>query len=352
MSKYMGDESFDTSTVTNASGMHSNEGVNIYNQGKQSFASNEEVSSNLQNQADWQQGVQGAYTDEQKKVASSGQYGVNQAKDPTSGRLNQKSYEDTLYASRLADALNNRRFYYGHQGGIGTRGFNSNRAAGAIDLRDSKRIETQEMRQMRADEGIDNYMRQRAAGLSADAAAHSLDIQKQADSSVQNLATLFGMNQADMAKQYQMLNATYNWANPTALAQSLYSQRAQQITNAMIGEELGNKYMTMMRRTPMLANLISGRLGMQAFDRYSALLELAMDAAGVTDPTEQAKLYAKARADYDQIAKTLFYSNATPRTMYGQDMYIENKFDKQTEASNKAHAKAEARREKRTGGNA
>lgn len=349
MGKYIGNENFDVSTVTNAKGMHTDAGAKTYTQGKEDFASNKEVGSNLQNQSSWQRNVQDAYDEEQKRRASSGMYGQNLAQNNPLGNLNQKSFEDTQYASRLADAFNAQRYYYGRQGGIGARGFNVQRGPGAIDLRDVKPVETQEMRQMRANEGIDAYARQRQAGLSADAAAHSLDLQRRADESVQNLAAMFGVNQADLSKQFQELNASLNWESPTRLAQSLYSQRAQQIVNAMLGEELGTKYMTMLKRTPMLANLISGRLGFQAFDRYSALLESAMEDANITDPTEAAQMYMYMRTMYDQIARMGAHANTMPfNTMYNQDRYLEGKFDKQGEVAQKAADKQAAKQEKKS----
>lgn len=86
-------------------------------------------------------------------------YGQNFAKEGRYGNLNNKSYEDTLRLSREADAYNNKPIEKMHLGisynpsaGQGVGGFETTGY-------ERPKIETQEMRQMRANERLDEIQR-------------------------------------------------------------------------------------------------------------------------------------------------------------------------------------------------
>lgn len=117
----------------------------------------------------------------------------NNAKDNWRGNLNNKSYRSTLNLSRAADALNNRRFWDPGTGGRRTNsGFGTNEA----QLGHSERwepIETQETRQMRANERLDERARQADVDLAADVRRNTFDMQQQNQQMQFALAQAMGM---------------------------------------------------------------------------------------------------------------------------------------------------------------
>lgn len=336
---------FTTDNIMNSNRMKSS-GVDVYKDTIGNYANPELQQQTTADQQNLQSGVVDAYDEAAKRQASSGQYGRNIAKDPSTGRLNNMSFNDTLARSRLADAFNNRRFYYGHQGGIGARGFAANQGPGAIDLRDAKQIQTQEMRQMRADEGIDAYTRQRAAGLSADAAAHSLELRRTADQHAQNLASMLGTNVATLQKQFADLNTTLNWENPVRLAQSLQSQEHQQRLAAIVGEDLAAHYVNLIRTNSWVANILGKQLGYDQYGYYEAAvnnaIENELERTGDLSPNNITMMMAILGLEKAQGISMAYKAGARP-TLAGQQQYLKNKLskiaakDKETTAKTKQY---------------
>lgn len=117
----------------------------------------------------------------------------NLGKNNPDGNLNNKAFSDTLLQSRLADALNNERHIK-----LGKLGYRTNSSFGseASQLPGTERwepIETQEMRQMRANEEMDKAARQRQVGRAQNIQDYPFTLQQAQDQA--NLT-----NMADLAK--------------------------------------------------------------------------------------------------------------------------------------------------------
>lgn len=107
-------------------------------------------------------GLRNAASSAEEKMSADPYYAGNHAKDSPLGNLNNRSYKRTLAMSRMADLLNSQRFY--KAGDIGAR---TSKGGGAINIGSWGRyepVETEETRQMRADERLDEAQRERQIG--------------------------------------------------------------------------------------------------------------------------------------------------------------------------------------------
>ena len=139
------------------------------------------------------------------------------------GNLNNKSYAATLNLSRATDALNNMRHW-----DPGTTGRHTNSSFGSEQAQMGKSerwepIETQETRQMRQNEKIEEQVRSRDAARQANVQDYALDLQKQMDNSNFALANMLHTSdvQIQTARRNAMQNANINMPLQTYLSQYL-----------------------------------------------------------------------------------------------------------------------------------
>lgn len=196
-----------------------------------------------------QRAIQEGYSPAQR-ASLSNVYGRNLRDNPL-GNLNNMSAEDTLAASRAADARNNRQRFM--QGDIGARTFSMG-SSGIEDPRLERvsPVETQETRQMRANEALDAYARQRQAGLAADIEAHSLELQQQRDNNIMQIAQSYGITDPTIMSKIRNLYTDLSWATPTQLAQQLQSADFMNKIRANFGDRMANFYYQVYQEAPFL----------------------------------------------------------------------------------------------------
>ena len=145
-------------------------------------------------------------------------YDWNLAQNNPRGNLNQKSYDTTLMMSRLADSVNNRLHWNpGTASTIMTRNGPQTLGQGTGDVEKWEPIETQEMRQMRANERLDERAREAGVDLQSRIQAYPQEIQEQMDENARKLR--YYMNQMDddyiSWLQKELINTEYkgSWEN-------------------------------------------------------------------------------------------------------------------------------------------
>lgn len=132
-----------------------------------------------------------------------GYWNWNLAKNNAKGNLNNKTYGNNLYNSRLADAFNNRKYWkaarIGHRtnSGFGSTGLQQGQAV------QYNPIETQETRQQRANEQIDLLARQGQQNLATQMQGYKFNVQQNADKIRQGLSELITKNKIDLNKHAQ-----------------------------------------------------------------------------------------------------------------------------------------------------
>lgn len=202
------------------------------------------------------------YNTDKQRSAWDPYWNKNHAKDNWRGNLNGKSYANTLNLSRAADALNNRRFWEPGQGGRRT---NSEFGTNEVQLGRSERwqpIETQEMRQMRANERIDERARQADVDLAADVRRNTFDMQQQNQSMQFALAQALGMSAIQL--QDYMKRGRFDMEY-RAQFQQMLQQKFQQFTTSLAQStkvESLRRALQEYGNNPEVANLIAqGLLG-------------------------------------------------------------------------------------------
>lgn len=219
-----------------------------------------------------QSAIQNAY-DQGVKQGISNVYDTNLKNNPL-GNLNNMSADDTLAASRAADAYNNRLRYM--QGDIGARTFTMG-STGIADPTINKvaPIETQEMRQMRANESIDNLVRQQQANLAADIERHGLDLQAQKDQNILTIAQQYGITNPNIASAMRQMGAELSWGNPTRLAQEIQSRKFLNYIQANFGHATAEFYSSLMMHNPALAYIAANSNGVALPTYQTALVNKA-----------------------------------------------------------------------------
>lgn len=142
-------------------------------------------------------------------------WNYNHGRNNWRGNLNGMSFQETLQRSRLADETNNklhamptdigRRTY--HMGATGTG------VEGATP-RQWDKIETQEMRQMRANEGIDSLARQGDVGLAGKVRGYSYELQSMADKMQSAIAQATGQADINVAQAFQQAVQNVSYTLP------------------------------------------------------------------------------------------------------------------------------------------
>lgn len=118
----------------------------------------------------------------------------NHSKGNRRGNLNGLTFESTMNLSRAADALNNKRWWKPGRAGLFTKKYGVDRG----EIGNSERwepISTQEMRQMRQNENVDAYVRQRDANRQANVQDYAQELRRKADDSMFTLTNLLNTNE-------------------------------------------------------------------------------------------------------------------------------------------------------------
>lgn len=185
------------------------------------------------------------------------------AKNGRYGNLNNKSFSDTLNLSRQADAYNNRPLDLMRLGG------HYNAAGGSYDLGvetlgyERPKIETQEMRQMRANENIDTLQRQQDTQLQSAINAKDSEAFKQA------LTQKFNVQLSDYTINKTMENH-YRTQTFMNMINKDYD-KWRKIFDAKFGTEMGKFIYELAQTNNLLANQIMNIVyGMGTFSRDQA----------------------------------------------------------------------------------
>lgn len=221
-------------------------------------------SNNITNQA------VGMYGAGQKQAVNKQQYS-NLAR---TNQLTGKNYSETERLSRLADALNNRRWW--RSGDIGTRTLKG--GAQGIELGRSERwepIETQEMRQMRQNEGIANKVRQEQAQLQADVNRHALDIRKAGDEMAMGQQRQYAAIDPQMEAAFRQISADLNYKLPATTSLSMYVQTMAQYIANQVNYDLANDFYAVWKNNPVLSSILANRTGDLPLSQKAYLTDVA-----------------------------------------------------------------------------
>ena len=132
-----------------------------------------------------------------------GYWNWNLAKDNPNGNLNNRTYGQTLSASRLADALNNKRHWKPTDIGYRTSGIAGTQALQRGYSERWEPIETQETRQMRANEAMDIAARQRQVNRAENIQDYPLELQKLSDHTRSELTKYASQTGIDLQRAMQ-----------------------------------------------------------------------------------------------------------------------------------------------------
>lgn len=227
------------------------------------------------------------------------------AKNNPVGNLNNRSFNKTLYQSRLADALNNQRHWSAAK--IGRR---TNSSFGTNELQEgsSERwepIETQETRQMRANEHLDELTRQRQINRSENIQDYPLELQKNADSLKQQLANYQAQTGIDLNRlvQKSIIDQEYSQSFQTYW-QNLTTRFAKEL-DLNIKDRIVQKAMNMQYPWSQLYAYVQA--GVQVPSELSAATEEYINQYVASFPPEQ---QYKARILITGMANTMFATGA------------------------------------------
>lgn len=187
---------------------------------------------------------------------------TNFAKQSRYGNLNRKPFNNTLNLSRLADALNNKRHWVARD--IGRR---TNSGFGTMEGQQSsgerwEPIETQEMRQMRANEALDRQQRQEDIALQSKINAYPYTLQTRTDDITNNLAQQVGMDNISFKRAVQDAVFRANYELPTNAAQTQKVQTYAKYLQAEFGSTIMVNALKLYRESPTAAQLYIQGMGL------------------------------------------------------------------------------------------
>lgn len=164
----------------------------------------DDAQADLDTHADRQTGVADEYTmSPEQWFKMYGYWNWNLPKHNPNGNLNNRSFGKTLGLSRLADALNNQRHWRAAQIGRRTNsGFGTHEYTPGYSER-WEPIETQEMRQMRANERMDEVQRNRQIKRAEDVQDYPLELQKMSDQSRMRINEQVSSSLIDLERAFQ-----------------------------------------------------------------------------------------------------------------------------------------------------
>ena len=178
------------------------------------------------------------------------EYNQNLATNPVDGRLNGKTFKNTLNASRAADRLNNTRWW--QPADIGVRHTNGGDRVQQGHGERFEPIETQETRQMRADERIDEQSRMRDVGRKHDVKDYSLEQYKQLDRIDMDLTRQLTVGKAQIDQAWQ------NYCRQLATG-TLNQQAVATFVSELVGEtqtRLGTFIYEVAQAYPAFGNML------------------------------------------------------------------------------------------------
>ena len=169
------------------------------------------------------QGVQDLYTADTKRNMYE-HYDHNLAMNNPRGNLNGLSGARTRNLSRMADAYNNATRW-----DPGLAGRRTNSSFGTSNMQNSSyykdKIDTQEMKQMRANERIDEQVRGYDAKRQDRVDSHNIAMQEWADQSAINLAGAIGQGDVAFGNALKQLVADVEYTQPNSNAMTAVMQR-------------------------------------------------------------------------------------------------------------------------------
>lgn len=197
----------------------------------------------------------------------------NFSKQSRYGNLNNKPYTNTLYLSRLADLLNNRRHWIPTQVGYST---NSKFGTQATKLGHSERwdpINTQEMRQMRANEAIDSAQRQQDVQLQAGINKYPFDVQKTVDTATQQLAAATGQDALTFKRSIEDAMTALAYTDPAKLSMNMIMQTYLSYLQKQVNVDVINTLLNYIDDDPLKTDIyMRAVMGTESPDRQQMVL--------------------------------------------------------------------------------
>lgn len=235
-------------------------------------------------------------------------YATNQAKNSRYGNLNNKDYDTTLALSRLADQFNNTQFVAPG----GRVGFTTNSSFGSAAPDNPGyaqfNINTQEMRQMRANEQLDAQARQLAASLQGDTQKMYLDAinaKRNVDNAVAQIIGQADVNFGTFLQQAG-INNMYNIPTQMHWQQLMQAYAKQLALNYNV--RVGNLLAQCVKEAPVMAEIMYSMFGAGIMD-----MDLANEAT--------------LKSNYMQaLHNTATYKNADTKTRLQLDALAEEEF--------------------------
>ena len=218
-----------------------------------------------------------------------GYWNWNLAKNNPNGNLNNRSFNTTLSQSRLADAFNNQRHWRAAKIGRRTNsGFGTNEYQEGYSEK-WQPIETQEMRQMRADERLDEQARSRQVNRAENIQDYPLELQKMADKVKSDLTRYASQTGIDLQRTMQAgkWNAEYgqSWSTYWSNFMNKFSQELSlDIRDRVMTKISQLKYPFSQIYASLSGGMAPNPAVMTAYQYLNALTE------GVSDPKEAAFL--------------------------------------------------------------
>lgn len=191
----------------------------------------------------------------------------NHSKGNRRGSLNGLTFESTMNLSRAADALNNRRWW--KPGEVDVYFGNGNYQAGERGRSERwEPVETQEMRQMRQNEGVDAFVRQRDAARQANVQDYAQELRRKADDSMFTLTNLLNTN--EMAIMQSLREAGIG-VNVGAVGNAITGMQVTNFTT-QLAKRTKNEYLEFlakfMKNNPDAVNKMASQL-MAGIDTFS-----------------------------------------------------------------------------------
>lgn len=184
------------------------------------------------------------------------------------GNLNGKTYANTLNLSRMADALNNKRHWIATDVGYRAGGELGTQAAGMGHSERWEPIDTQEMRQMRANERLDELQRTGDVNLQTNINGHTFDLQKQMDDITNRLIEATGNDNINYRRAVKDAILDIEYRNPATLSEAqraqIFAQRLQKEIDAQVVQKAYNIWL----KNPMFGSYWSDAMGKGQMPSY------------------------------------------------------------------------------------
>lgn len=181
---------------------------------------------------------------------------VNPAMDGRYGNLNGHTFSDTLKYSRGVDEFNNRRHLAGID--IGHRTLSGGATGTGIDREGSLRwdpIETQETRQMRANESLDKLAREKQVLLQADIDRYKFELRQDIDDICNRLYETTGQNMESFRAKAQSVALKLLYELPTMSQQELRTTLFRELLGDQLKSEKFAVALELFNENPQFAQM-------------------------------------------------------------------------------------------------